>query len=183
MSAGYRAVTFATAREFLDLNPDQSPGCLVLDVRMPDLNGLDLQEKLKETGLTYPIIFITGHGDIPTSVKAMKAGAVDFLPKPFDDLKLLDAIDNAIEKDIRARGERERIEGVLTRIDILTPREYQVFRMVIGGMLNKQIAYSLGISEKTVKVHRSRVMRKMQADSLANLVRLAEWAGIEPVTD
>lgn len=179
-SVGLEVETFASAREFLHRGRYDGPGCLVLDVRMPGLSGLDLQKELAAADYSMPIIFITGHGDISMSVKAMKAGAVDFLPKPFNDQDLLDAIHKAIDKDIRARKKRAEIAETQRRVDTLTPREYQVFTLVITGMLNKQIAGELGASEKTIKVHRARVMQKMQVVSVAELVRLAEKVGITP---
>jgi FixJ family two-component response regulator len=150
----------------------------VLDIRMPGLSGLDLQRELAAKDYSIPIIFITGHGDIPMSVQAMKAGAVDFLPKPFSDQELLDAIHAALEKDTLAREERAELSNIQRRIGSLTPREHEVFVRVVTGMLNKQIASELGASEKTVKVHRARVMQKMGVQSLAELVHLAEKAGI-----
>ncbi len=179
-SVGLRAETFTSARDFLHREHYDGPGCLVLDVRMPGLSGLDLQRELAKAGHEIPIVFITGHGDIPMSVKAMKAGAVDFLPKPFSDQDLLDAIHAAIEKNTRARQEHAEKEVIQRRIDRLTPREGEVFRLVIAGMLNKQIASELGASEKTIKVHRARVMQKMEVQSVAELVHLAEKVGIAP---
>ena len=169
---------FSSAREFLESDPSSGPSCLVLDVRMPGLSGIDLQKELGKMGYTIPIIFITGYGDIPMSVRTMKRGAIDFLTKPINDQDLLDAIHRAIEKDKQTRREQDEIGTIQQRVDSLTPREREVFSLVVTGMLNKQIAYDLGMSEKTVKVHRSRVMDKMQADSLAELVRLAYKVGI-----
>ena len=169
---------FSSAREFLESDPSAGPSCLVLDVRMPGLSGIDLQKELGKMGYTIPIIFITGYGDIPMSVRTMKRGAIDFLTKPINDQDLLDAIHRAIEKDKQTRREQDEIGTIQQRVDSLTPREREVFSLVVTGMLNKQIAYDLGMSEKTVKVHRSRVMDKMQADSLAELVRLAYKVGI-----
>lgn len=169
---------FSSAREFLESDPSAGPSCLVLDVRMPGLSGIDLQKELGKMGYTMPIIFITGYGDIPMSVRTMKRGAIDFLTKPINDQDLLDAIHRAIEKDKQTRREQDEIGTIQQRVDSLTPREREVFSLVVTGMLNKQIAYDLGMSEKTVKVHRSRVMDKMQADSLAELVRLAYKVGI-----
>jgi FixJ family two-component response regulator len=177
-SAGYAVELFASAREFLARERVTGPCCIVLDVRMPGLTGLDLQETLAGAAHRMPIIFITGHGDISMSVKAMKGGAVDFLTKPFDVESLLDAIERALTKDVKDRGEEGRTAGVLERVKRLTARETEVFALVVTGMLNKQIAGKLGIAEKTVKVHRARVMEKMQAGSVADLVRLADRAGV-----
>ncbi|MCH8963046.1 MAG: response regulator transcription factor [Bacteroidetes bacterium] len=176
-SAGYDVETFESANEFLAFDLYDGPCCLILDVRMPGLTGLDLQEELNNAHLDLPIIFITGHGDIPMSVKAMKAGAVDFLPKPFEDQQLLDAVHQAIEKHKVSRQERAALARIERRIASLTSREYQVFALVITGLLNKQIAAELGVTEKTVKVHRARVMQKMEVVSLAELARLAERIG------
>jgi FixJ family two-component response regulator len=176
--AGYTVQTFASARDFMARTPFEGPCCVVLDVRMPGLTGLDLQEALGGTGRPIPIVFITGHGDISMSVRAMKAGAVDFLTKPFDVASLLAAIERAVAKDVKDRGEEGRTADVLARVRRLTPRETEVFALVVTGMLNKQIAGKLGIGEKTVKVHRARVMEKMQAGSVAELVRLADRAGV-----
>jgi FixJ family two-component response regulator len=178
MSAGYAVEGFASARDFLAREPFVGPCCLVLDVRMPGLTGLDLQEALAGKGHRMPIVFITGHGDISMSVKAMKDGAADFLAKPFDVEKLLEAIERAVTKDVKDLGEEGRTAVVLERVKLLTPREMEVFALVVTGMLNKQIAAELGIGEKTVKVHRARVMEKMQAGSVAELVRLADRAGV-----
>jgi len=177
-SAGHDAKTFASALEFLDCSHPDSPGCLVLDIKMPKLSGLDLQERLAEKGISFPIIFVTGHGTVPASVKALKAGAIDFLQKPFKDSELLDAVSRGIEKHCRLRQEHKEMEGLRARLDNLTAREREVFRLVVSGMLNKQVAFDLGIAEKTIKVHRARVMEKMGAQSLADLVRFAEKLGI-----
>jgi FixJ family two-component response regulator len=178
-SAGYQVQTFVSAREFLDSMPDGAgPACLVLDVRMPGLSGMDLQRELKLTNLILPIIFITGHGDIPMTVKALKAGAVDFLPKPVRDLDLLPAIEQALARARREGAERGELEDIQRRIDTLTAREREVMNLVVKGWLNKQIAVELGTVEKTIKVHRARVMDKMQVESVADLVRIAEHAGI-----
>jgi FixJ family two-component response regulator len=177
-SAGYAVETFASARDFLTREPFVGPCCLVLDVRMPGLTGLDLQEALAGKGHRMPIVFITGHGDISMSVKAMKGGASDFLTKPFDVENLLEAIQRALTMDVKVLGEEGRTAEVLERVERLTPREMEVFALVVTGMLNKQIAAALGIGEKTVKVHRARVMEKMEAASLADLVRLADRAGV-----
>ena len=176
--AGYRVETYASSREFLARVPEAGPSCLVLDVRMPGITGLELQQTLSRAVHEIPIVFITGHGDVPMSVKAMKAGAVDFLTKPFVRKDLLDAIARAVAKDTRDLGTEARDDEIRGRVKLLTPRESQVFALVVTGMLNKQIASELGIGEKTVKVHRARVMEKMQAGSLAALVRLAYAAGI-----
>lgn len=176
-SLGFKVETFDSAQAFLKHGPHDGPACLILDVRMPGMSGIELQEQLTRAGLRLPIIFITGHGNIPMSVKAMKAGAVDFIEKPFDDQKLVDAINIAIKKNKQFRTEQAEIKHLQRRVDSLTPREYEVFSLVISGMLNKQIAFDLGMSEKTVKVHRARVMDKMKAKSLADLVRMAEKAG------
>ena len=177
-SVGFRVETFPSALEFLNRDSHSGPCCLVLDIRMPEMNGMDLQEVLKQMEQKDPIIFITGHGDVPMSVKAMKEGAVDFLQKPFEDTDLINAIRYALEKHKIEISEDSELESIRRRITTLSPREYQVFSMVVKGMLNKQVAFSLGISEKTVKVHRARAMEKMNVDSLAELVQLAVKAGI-----
>jgi RNA polymerase sigma factor (sigma-70 family) len=176
-SSGREVETFASAAEFLEVHRGETHGCLVLDVNLPGTSGLELQRELAEAALRIPIIFITGHGDIPMSVRAMKAGAVDFLAKPFDDTELLRAVEAAIDRDRTERQADEEQTEVRGRIASLTARERQVFEQVVRGKLNKQIAFDLGISEKTVKVHRARVMEKMRADSLADLVRMAERCG------
>ncbi len=177
-SAGYAVEAFASARDFLAREPFTGPCCLILDVRMPGLSGLELQEALAGTAHRTPIVFITGHGDISMSVKAMKGGAADFLTKPFDVEQLLAAVERAVTKDVKDVGDAARTEEVRERVKLLTPRETEVFALVVTGMLNKQIAGELGIGEKTVKVHRARVMEKMQAASVAELVRLADRAGV-----
>jgi FixJ family two-component response regulator len=177
-SAGYAVEAFASARDFLAREPLVGPCCVVLDVRMPGLTGLDLQEALAGSGHGIPIVFITGHGDISMSVKAMKGGAVDFLTKPFDVESLLEAVQRAVAKDVKDLSAEGRTAQVLERVKLLTPRETEVFALVVTGMLNKQIAGELDIAEKTVKVHRARVMEKMQAGSVAELVRLADRAGV-----
>ena len=180
-SAGHQVQTFSSAREFLDTVPQTAgPACLVLDIRMPGLSGIDLQRQLQATSHTLPIIFITGHGDIPMSVKAIKAGAVDFLPKPVKDTDLLRAIEQAVARSVDDRAERDELEDIQRRVEKLTPREREVMALVVRGLLNKQIAFELGTVEKTIKVHRARVMKKMQVGSLAELVRVAEKVGIPP---
>jgi FixJ family two-component response regulator len=179
-SAGYTTETFASAEEFLGRDHYNGIGCLLLDVQMPGLSGMGLQKELNRADYHMPIIFITGHGDIPMGVEAMKKGAVDFLTKPFPDKELLQAVEKAIEKDSYGRAEYEETLDIRRRMDRLTPRENEILRYIITGMLNKQIAYDLKIAEKTVKIHRSRIMEKLEIDSVAELVRLAEKAGIEP---
>jgi FixJ family two-component response regulator len=176
--AGYRVEAYASAHEFLARPPEEGPACLLLDVRMPGLTGLDLQETLAIAAHSTSIIFITGYRDVRASVKAMKAGAVDFLTKPVDDEELLGAIERAVARAGAARLEEDRITEIRERIKTLTPREAEVFALVVTGMLNKQIAFDLGVSEKMVKVHRGRVMEKMRARSLAELVRLADEGGV-----
>jgi FixJ family two-component response regulator len=173
-SVGLKAETFATAQEFLSAQRPDAPGCLVLDVRLPGLSGLDLQRTLSEGGIELPIVFITAHGDIPMSVRAMKLGAVEFLTKPFRDQDLLDAVQQAIQHDREARTQRAETSELRCRYDLLSPREQEVMGFVVRGLLNKQIAGELGASEATVKLHRGHLMQKMQADSLADLIRMAE---------
>jgi FixJ family two-component response regulator len=177
-SVGFSVQSFQSARDFVGSRRPNMPSCLILDVRLPGLSGLDLQRELAEAGVHLPIIFVTGYGDIPMSVQAMKAGAVEFLTKPFRDQVLLDAIRQAIERDRVARQQRAREANLRRRYESLGPREHEVFKCVVSGMLNKQIADELGATERTIKFHRGHIMRKMQAKSLAELVRMAEALGI-----
>lgn len=171
---GWKPETFASAREFLDHAPVSTPSCVILDVSLPDLNGLDLQERIVADGTDVPIIFVTGHGDIPMTVRAMKAGAVEFLTKPFSDDVLLGAIRNAVERSRTALRHEAEMKAIRDRQELLTARERQVMDLVVSGLLNKQIGAELGISEITVKAHRGKVMAKMSASSLADLVKMAE---------
>jgi FixJ family two-component response regulator len=173
-SVGLRAEVFATGEEFLRRQPAPAPGCLVLDVRLPQMSGLDFQRRLAESGVSIPIIFITAHGDIPMSVRALKSGAMEFLTKPFRDQDLLDAIQQALQSDTAARVQRAEIEDLEQRYQVLTAREREVMTLVVSGMLNKQIASQIGASEATVKIHRGHVMRKMKADSVVELLRMAD---------
>jgi FixJ family two-component response regulator len=177
-SVGLRVELFASAQEFLRSKRPDLPSCLVLDVRLPGLSGLDLQKRTGDAGIEIPIVFITGHGDIPMSVRAMKAGAVEFLTKPFRDQDLLDAIEQALNQDRVARDQRAALEELQSRFSSLTPREREVMRRVVAGLLNKQIGAELGTSETTVKIHRHQVMEKMGARSLPELVRMVDRLGI-----
>ena len=181
LAAGYEFEAFPSAEAFLERKRFEGVGCLVLDVRMPAMTGLDLQRELADVHCPMPVIFITAHGDIAMSVEAMKRGAIDFLPKPFDDEQLLGAIEAAIERYGQTRTVCDETQAIQERIKKLTPREYEVFRYVITGMLNKQIAAELNIAEHTVKIHRGRVMEKLAAHSVADLVRLAQKAAISAV--
>lgn len=176
-TAGLMARASASAREFLDAGVPEGPSCLVLDVRLPGLSGLDLQSELAARHIQIPIVFITGHGDIPMSVRAMKGGAIDFLTKPFDGKALIALVREALGRDERLKSSEEDRDTIRRNLQTLTPREHQVFELVIRGMLNKQIADELGASEQTIKVHRRRVMEKMQVHSVAELVQAAVKAG------
>jgi FixJ family two-component response regulator len=182
-SINYEVEAFASAKQFLQASPDSHPACVVLDVRMPRMSGLDLQKELADLDSDTPIVFITGHGDIDMAVQAMKDGAVDFLPKPFDDQDLIDSVDRALDYHRVRLEERGQLDAMENRVARLSPREHDVFERVVKGMLNKQIGFELGTKEKTVKVHRARVMKKMEAESLADLVRMAERLGIEGPVD
>jgi RNA polymerase sigma factor (sigma-70 family) len=182
-AVGQSCEMFESGREFLESRLPDVPSCVILDVRLPGLSGLDLQRKMAELSIHIPIIFVTGHGDIPMSVQAIKAGAVEFLTKPFRDQDLLDAISQAIERDRAGRRERTEMAELREHLDSLTPREHEVMTQVVAGLLNKQVAAHLGISEKTIKVHRHQVMQKMRAESLAELVRMADKLGISPHRD
>jgi FixJ family two-component response regulator len=177
-SAGWKAKTFASAQEFLARPRAEALSCLILDLQLPGLSGLDLQKRMAELEVEIPIVFLTGHGDIPASVQAMKAGAVEFLTKPFDEQDLLRAIEEAIERDQLARQRHAEMHELKGRYNSLTAREQEVMQQVVSGLLNKQVAAELNITEFTVKVHRGQVMRKMRADSLADLVRMGDKLGI-----
>jgi len=179
-SAGYRVETYASAEDFLRREHYSGVGCIILDVRMPGLSGMELQEKLVRFEHAMPIIFLTGHGELSMGVRAMKKGAAEFLTKPCEDEQLLGAVQGAIRRDIQARENYQEKQEIRRRIDLLTPREKEILRYVITGLLNKQIAAKLGIAEPTVKIHRGRIMEKLKANSVADLVRLAGKAGIEP---
>jgi FixJ family two-component response regulator len=178
--AGWQAETFASAVDFLARPPTATPNCLVLDISLPDLNGLELQKLIASERIDMPIIFITGHGDIPMTVQAMKAGAVEFLTKPFDDEVLLSAIRHAIKRSKAVLDDQAEISALSSSYESLTPREQEVLRLVVAGMLNKQIGLKLGISEITVKAHRGKMMQKMKADSVADLVKTAVRLGLAP---
>ena len=179
-AAGMPAESFASAREFLDSGAWEGPGCIVLDVKMPEMSGPDLQEELSKTEYCMPIIFLSAHGDVPTTAGAMKMGAVDFLTKPVDREELLPAIKDSFARDAASREERAHIMSIREGIGSLTPREHEIMAYVITGMLNKQIAAELGIAEITVKIHRGRVMKKLGTDSVVELTRLCEKAGVAP---
>jgi FixJ family two-component response regulator len=177
-SIGLQAKTFGSAAEFLQHKLPDAPSCLVLDVRLPGLSGLDFQAELAAAGLHIPIIFMTGHGDIPMTVKAMKAGAIEFLPKPFRDQDMLDAVQQALERDRERRERNSGLAKLKSSFDTLTPREQEVMSLVTTGLMNKQVAGEIGVSEITAKVHRGNIMRKMGAKSLAELVRMADALGV-----
>lgn len=176
-SLGLQVRTFGSALEFLAAKPVATEGCLILDINMPGMNGLELQREMNESGISLPVIFLTGHGDIPMTVHALKAGAVHFLTKPVGEDELMSAVRQALENDRKARSKRAEIRKLRERFDLLAPRERQVMQLVVSGRLNKQIAHELGVSERTIKLHRGQVMRKMGAESLADLVKQAEKLG------
>lgn len=179
-SNDYRAQLFGDAAEFVRTIHPSAPGCVLVDLVMPELSGLELQERLRASGDARPIVFLSGQGSVQSSVRAMKAGAVDFIEKPYEEADLLATVQIALERDRRLRAERDTVEQVNRRLAALTPRELEVFRHVVAGRLNKQIAMRLGTAEKTVKVHRARVMQKMSVRSVAALTRVADAAGIQP---
>jgi FixJ family two-component response regulator len=181
-TVGRKVLSFGSAAELLESELPDVPRCLVLDIRLPGRSGLDLQAELAKAGVKIPIVFMTGHGDIPMTVRAMKAGASDFLTKPFHDQDMLDAVAVAIKKDAERRASEQAVRDVRERYELLTPRERQVMVLATQGLMNKQIAWELGLSEITVKIHRSHLMRKMEARSLAELVRMAERLGVGPAT-
>jgi two-component system response regulator FixJ len=170
-SMGLRVESFEAAAEFLEDFDPQQPGCLILDIRMPGMSGLELQEHLNEIGATIPVVFVTGHGDVPMAVNAMKAGAVDFIQKPFRDQELIDRVHAALDRDSESRLESKVKEQIQERVDLLTSREFEVMELVVEGQANKEIAFDLGLSPRTVEIHRARVMSKMAAESLPDLVR------------
>lgn len=178
-SVRLEAATFPSARAFLSESLEDAPSCLILDLNLPGPNGLELQEELRRQGRTLPVIFLTGYGSVPASVSAMKAGALDFLEKPFTDEELLRAVRNALARDEAAGAERAARAEILARFEALTPREREVMALVVKGLLNKQIAFELGTAEQTIKIHRGRVMAKMRAQSVADLVRMAERVPID----
>lgn len=181
-SVAMRVETFSSPAEFFQLQLPDVPSCLILDVELPGIDGLELQRKLSQSHVPLPIVFITGHGDIPMSVRAIKSGAVDFLPKPFNDEELLSAVRQALGQAERERAARSDVYVIRKRLESLSPREREVLAHVVSGELNKQIGHRLGVTEKTIKVHRGQVMRKMEAESLADLVRMAEKLGISGPT-
>lgn len=177
-SVGLEARHFTSASEFLRAKRPDAPGCIVLDVRLPDLSGLDLQQELAKANVDLPVIFVTGHADIPMTVRAMKAGAVEFLTKPFREQELLEAVQRAISRHRQTRDQRASMRVLQSRYELLTPREREVFPLVSSGLLNKQVAAELNASEKTIKVHRGQLMQKMEAHSLSDLIRMAEQLGV-----
>ncbi len=179
-SVGLEARHFTSAREFLRAKRPDAPGCIILDVRLPDLSGLDLQQELAKANIDLPVIFVTGHADIPMTVRAMKAGAVEFLTKPFREQELLEAVQRAISRHRQILDQRASMRVLQSRYELLTPREREVFPLVAGGLLNKQVAAELNASEKTIKVHRGQLMQKMEAHSLSELIRMAEQLGVLP---